>query len=96
MNAHDRSWQLWKGPLAAWLLLLVLLAGSIASAYWPLGAANTAINLVFAAAMAGLLVIYLMDLRNAAALVHIVAAAGIFWSVFMLTLTFADYWTRHY
>jgi len=96
MNASDRSWRLWKGPLVAWLVLLVLLAGSIASAYWPLGAANTAINLVLAAAMVGLLVIYLMDLCNATALIHIVAAAGIFWSVFMFALTFADYWTRHY
>jgi cytochrome c oxidase subunit IV len=42
------------------------------------------------------LVTFLMDLRNARALIHIVAAAGLFWIVFMFVLTFTDYLSRHY
>ena len=96
MSARDQSWWLWKGPSIVWLVLLVLLAGSFASAYWSLGVANTAINLATAAVMIGFLVTFLMDLRSSPALIHMVAVAGLFWITFMFTLTFADYLTRHY
>ena len=37
-----------------------------------------------------------MDLRNAKPLIRIVAAAGLFWTIFMFALTFNDYLSRHY
>jgi caa(3)-type oxidase subunit IV len=57
---------------------------------------NVAANLVIAAAMIGVLVTFLMDLRNATALVRIVACAGLFWTGLMFALTFNDYLSRHY
>ena len=94
---HTRSaWHFWKGPAVVWLALIVLLAASFSSAYLPLGAGNVAVNLVIAALMIVLLATFLMDLANATALVRIVAAAGLFWTIFMFALTFNDYLTRYY
>jgi cytochrome c oxidase subunit IV len=101
MTSHDRNdrhfpWRLWKAPAIAWLALIILFAITLGSAYVPLGAGNIAVNLVIAALMVGVLVIFLMDLQNAAVLTRIVALSGIFWTVLMFTLTFNDYLSRHY
>jgi cytochrome c oxidase subunit IV len=96
MNGVGGSWQLWKGPGIVWSIMLALLAASTASAYVPLGAANTALNLLIAAVMVLLLVLFLMDLRRSSTLLHLLAGAGLFWTLFMFALTFADYATRHY
>jgi cytochrome c oxidase subunit IV len=88
--------RLWTGPAKAWLGLVALFAVSTATAFIPLGAANTAVNLLIAAAMVVLLVTFLMDLRRSSTLLRILAGAGLFWTVFMFVLTFADYLTRHY
>jgi caa(3)-type oxidase subunit IV len=95
MNARVPShWDLAKGPLAVWLGLLVLLAISVASAYMPLGGFNAALNLLIAAVMIFLLAAYLMNLRWSNALVRVIAASGLLWLVFMLVLTFTDYFSR--
>ncbi len=97
-NRDDRhfAWRLWKAPAIAWLVLIVLFAITLGSAYLPLGHGNIVINLVIAALMVGVLVIFLMDLQNATILIRIVAVSGIFWSVLMFALTFNDYLSRHY
>jgi cytochrome c oxidase subunit 4 len=95
-GTHLDSWRLWKGPAILWLALLALFAISTASAYLPLGAFNTALNLVIAATMILLLVTFLMDLRRSSALMHVLAVAGLFWTIFMFALIFADYATRRY
>jgi cytochrome c oxidase subunit IV len=87
---------LWKGPALVWGGLVVLFAVTTASAYVPLGAFNTALNLLIAAVMILLLVTFLMNLRRSSTLLHLLAGAGLFWSIFMFALTFADYATRHY
>ena len=87
---------LWQRPAIAWLVLLVLFAGTFGSAYVPLGAGNVAVNLLIAALMIAVLATFLMDLRNATMLTRIVAAAGLFWVVLMFALTFSDYLSRHY
>ena len=87
---------LWQGPAIAWLALLVLFAGTLGSAYLPLGAGNVAVNLFIAAVMIAVLATFLMDLRHATMLTRIVAAAGLFWVVLMFALTFSDYLSRHY
>jgi cytochrome c oxidase subunit 4 len=79
-----------------WLGLVALFVVSTGSAYLPLGAFNTAVNLMIAAIMLALLVTFLMDLRRSSVLLHLLAGAGLFWSTFMFALTFADYMTRHY
>jgi cytochrome c oxidase subunit IV len=90
------AWRLWKGPGLTWLALIVLFAVSLGSAYLPLGTGNVAINLLIAAVMIALLVTFLMDLRNSKALIRIVAAAGLFWTILMFALTFNDYLSRYY
>jgi cytochrome c oxidase subunit 4 len=86
--------QLAAGPAFAWFLLLVLLAGSCASAFLPLGPYNTALNMVFAATMLLVLAVFLMNLARATALLRLVASAGLLWVVFLFVLTFADYLSR--
>ena len=85
---------LWRGPLLAWVVLLFLAAISLGSAYLPLGAGNVTLNVVIAALMAIVLAIFMMDLRNAKTLIRIVAVTGLFWTIFMFTLTFSDYLSR--
>jgi cytochrome c oxidase subunit IV len=97
MTAHRQSTRaLWKGPAITWLVLLVLFAGTLGSAYLPPGAGNVAIHLLIAAVMIAVLATFLMDLLHATALVRIAAAAGLFWVVLMFALTFSDYLSRHY
>jgi len=95
-NEIDASWHIWKGPALAWLGLIALFLATLAWAYRPLVSGLFAINLGIAALMIALLATFLMDLRNAKALIRIVAAAGLFWMVFMFVLTFTDYLSRHY
>lgn len=84
----------WLGPVIVWLLLLVLLGVSCASAFVPMGALNTAVNLAVAAVMLLLLGSFLMNLMNMNALPRLAAASGLLWIIFLFTLTFADYWSR--
>lgn len=86
--------ELWLNPALVWLALLAILAGSAWSAFLPLGLFNPAINLLLAALMLFLLATYLMDLRRASPIVRLVAAAGLFWVVFLFALTFTDYLSR--
>jgi cytochrome c oxidase subunit 4 len=91
-----RSWWLWQGPAVVWVVLLILFGASLGSAYLPLGTGNLTVNLVIAATMIVVLVIFLMDLKGAPALIRVVAAAGLLWLILMFTLTFNDYLSRYY
>lgn len=91
-----RSWWLWQSPALVWLMLLILFGATLGSAYLPLGAGNLTINLVIAAIMIVVLVIFLMDLKGATALIRVVAAAGLLWLILMFALTFNDYLSRYY
>jgi caa(3)-type oxidase subunit IV len=88
--------RLWAGPALVWVALLVLFAASLGSAYVPMGAGNVAVNLAIAVVMLGLLAVFLMDLLNARTLIRTVAVAGLFWTIFMFSLTFTDYLSRFY
>lgn len=95
MNGTSRNYaHLWRGPLFAWIALIVLGAISLGSAYIPLGAGNVTLNLLIAAVMAIVLAVFLMDLQNAKALIRVVAVTGLFWMIFMFALTFSDYLSR--
>jgi cytochrome c oxidase subunit IV len=91
-----RSWWLWQGPALVWLVLLILFGATLGSAYLPLGTGNLTVNLVIAAIMIVVVVIFLMDLKSATALIRVVAAAGLFWLILMFGLTFNDYLSRYY
>lgn len=92
----DSSWHIWKGPGLVWLALIALLIASLVWAYRALIPGHFTVNLVLAGVMLALLATFLMDLRNAKALIRIVASAGLFWLVIMFVLVFTDYMSRHY
>jgi cytochrome c oxidase subunit 4 len=94
-SEQEARW-LWKGPALVWVLLLLLFAASLGTAYLPLGGGNIAVNLSIAAVMIVLLVTYLMDLQSAQTIVRVIAAAGLFWLILMFSLTFNDYLSRYY
>ena len=95
MTDGNRSAQrLWRGPVLAWVVLMVLFAINLGSAFIPLGSGNVILNLFVAAVMVGVLAIFLMDLQNAQILIRVVAVAGLFWMILMFALTFSDYLTR--
>lgn len=93
-DAGPETHSLWRGPVLAWLSLMVLFGLNLGSAYLPLGAGNITLNLLIAAIMVVVLAAFLMDLKTAGLLVRIVAVAGLFWTVMMFSLTFSDYFTR--
>jgi len=92
-TSRDRP-GLWRGPLLAWFVLLLLAGVNLGSAYIPFGAGNVTLNLVVAAIMAIVLATFLMDLKSANMLVRVVAVTGVFWMIFMFSLTFSDYLSR--
>jgi cytochrome c oxidase subunit 4 len=96
MSDRGSSRRLWISPLAAWVVLVVLFAANLGSAYLPLGTANLAVNLGIAAAMIAVLAAFLMDLRNSTVLIRLIAAAGGLWIIIMFALTFTDYLSRSY
>ncbi|MGB7037097.1 MAG: Caa(3)-type oxidase subunit IV [Xanthobacteraceae bacterium] len=91
-----QAWWLWKGPALVWLALVVLFGITLGVAYLPLGGHNLAAHLAIAAIMIVLLVTFLMDMRNATAIVRLIGGAGLFWLIFMFSLTFNDYLSRYH
>lgn len=95
MTNGDRSaHRLWRAPAWAWVVLMLLFAINLGSAFIPLGNGNVILNLFVAAVMVVVLAIFLMDLQNAQTLVRVVAVAGLFWVVLMFSLVFSDYLSR--
>lgn len=88
--------RLWRGPVLAWMILIVLFAINLSSAYIPLGTGNLTVNLLIAVIMVVVLAIFLMDLQNAKVLIRVVAIGGLFWTIMMFSLTFSDYLSRQY
>ena len=93
-NSHGRSLHIWLRPTAVWVALVLLGLVSLGSAYLPLNAFNTAVNLAIAGIMVILLWLFLMDLIGSEILVRLIAVAGVVWLSFMFALTFSDYFSR--
>jgi cytochrome c oxidase subunit 4 len=81
--------------VAVWVALIGLLLATLGSAYLPLGAANTVVNLAIAAVKALLVAIFFMHLRSASYMLRIAAAAGIFWLAILIGLTLTDFAVRY-
>lgn len=95
MNDPRRSpAHLWLRPVAVWVALVLLAVLSLDAAYLPRHAFGTLASLAIAATMVILLWLFLMDLIGSAALVRLIAAAGLLWLSFMFALTFSDYLSR--
>jgi cytochrome c oxidase subunit 4 len=93
MNEAGRSTlKLWRKPSLIWLALMLLLALTVGSAYIPLGIGNGLVNYGVAVTKAALVVF--MHLDRSRALIRLAALAGLFWLVFLFSLSFGDYLTR--
>lgn len=57
---------------------------------------NTIVALTIAVAKATLVVLYFMHVRYSPRLVWLIVAAALFWMAIMFSLTFSDYFTRHW
>ena len=93
-NSHGRPTHIWLRPTAVWAVLVGLGLASLGSAFLPLCAFNTPLNLAIAGIMVVLLWLFLMGLVSSEVLVRLIAVAGVLWLSFMFALTFSDYLTR--
>lgn len=80
-----------KRIVAAWVLIMLLLAAQVGAALahagWVAG--------LLAPVMVGLVAFLFMDLGRASALSRIFALAGLFWLVILVGLTSVDFLSRH-
>ena len=83
-----------RAPLIALVVLLILLAANIATAYLNLGGGQIYLNIAFALVSVGLIGTVFMELRKKNALNRLCAAAGFAWLAIFLLLTFGDYLSR--
>ena len=86
--------RLWFRNGTILLAEFILLGISFWAAFAPLGGYNTAINVVIAALMALIGLLFFMGLLRERTLLRLAAAGGVFWLIIMFVLTFADYVTR--
>jgi cytochrome c oxidase subunit 4 len=77
-----------------WVGLMILLGLTFASSYLPMGAWNTVANTGISCAKALLIALFFMHLRNAGALLRIVALAGLLWLTLLFGLSWTDFGTR--
>jgi cytochrome c oxidase subunit 4 len=82
--------------LAIYAALIVLALGTTGVAMLPLGEWHTVAALVIAVVKTLLVLLFFMHLLHSPRLTWVVVAAAVFFLVIMLTLTFADYLTRHW
>jgi len=83
-----------KVYILVWLILLALLAVTVASAYLPLGWANTPLNLAISVTQAALVMLFSMHLRAAHPLIKIIAVIGFFGISILIVLSLFDVLTR--
>lgn len=77
-----------------WLALMALLATTFATAFVPMGAFNSVVNLAIAVVKAALVAVFFMHLRRPDATLRLAATAGLFWLGILFVLTFSDFLTR--
>jgi cytochrome c oxidase subunit 4 len=94
MNLDRETVKIWVIPFAVWIALLVLLAITVATAYVPLGAFNTILNMGIAAAKVALIVLFFMKILASRPLIQLASVVGLFWLILMFALTAGDYLTR--
>jgi cytochrome c oxidase subunit 4 len=77
-----------------WLALMLLLATTVIVTFLPWGAIKPVINLVVAAAKAGLILWVFMHLREQPGLNRVVAVAAAAWLMILIAMTCIDVATR--
>jgi cytochrome c oxidase subunit 4 len=84
-------------PLASigvWIALLALMGATVATTVLLTTPLAYALNFALAVAMAALVLLDFMGLREADGLTRVFALAAFGWLIFLLVLTLADYLTR--
>jgi cytochrome c oxidase subunit 4 len=76
------------------VLLLVLLAVTVAAAELDLQALNFFVAVAIATTKAVLILLYFMHLRYSPTLVWLVSGGSLFFLGVLFALTLSDYWTR--
>ena len=77
-----------------WIALMIFLALTCASSYFPMGEWNTVINMGISCAKGLLIAIFFMHLRNAGALLRVAAFTGLVFLALLFGLSSTDYFTR--
>jgi cytochrome c oxidase subunit 4 len=80
--------------LAAWLALLAALAGSVVSAYLPLGPAGAWLPLAFGLLQVAVIAGVFMRLGEGVTVKWLFAGAGFYWLLILIGLSGTDYLTR--
>jgi cytochrome c oxidase subunit IV len=80
--------------IKVWAALLLMLGGTIALAYVPMGWFNTFVAVTIAFAKAILIVLFFMHVRYKGKLIRVFVCAGLFWLGILFALTLGDYFTR--
>jgi cytochrome c oxidase subunit 4 len=83
-----------KGYVTVWATLMLLLLATWGLSRLDLGAANTPLALLISGIKMLLVILIFMQVRFHGRSVWVFAAAGFFWFLIMVTLTFSDYSTR--
>jgi cytochrome c oxidase subunit 4 len=94
MNLDRETVKIWVIPFGVWIALLALLAITVATAYVPLGAFNTILNMGIAVAKIALIVLFFMKILTSRPLIQLACMVGLFWLILMFVLTAGDYLTR--
>lgn len=76
------------------VVLMVLLATTVAVSELDLGIWNLPVALAIATAKAVLILYFFMHIRGSKPLVWLFACSGFFWLTVLMTLTLSDYLTR--
>jgi len=95
-NANDNDLPPFKptGAIVLWLVLLVLLGITWASAYVDLGPWNPVVNIGVAVVKAALIMWFFMHLKETGSNTRIMAIGAFFWLAVLITITLTDYQTR--
>jgi len=83
-----------RGYILVFLVLLVLLALTVAVAYLDWGVWSMILALLIASTKAILVILYFMHVRYSSRLIWIYAAVGFIWLGILIVLTLSDYLTR--
>lgn len=82
------------GYAVVWLTLMLLLGVNLGTAYLRLNGVGPVLHLGIAAVQVLLVWLLFMNLRDSSMPVRLCAITGLFWLIFLFTLTFCDYDSR--
>lgn len=88
MRGHSRT------LIGVYLLLMLLLASTIAATFLPLGPVKPLVNIGIAIAKAGLIFWFFMHLSESGGLVRLFALAVVAWLLLLFGLSLTDWLTR--